>query len=70
MDQKGRTLNIPEVTDDREQDDREDQREQRGTCTQGFSFLDSNSAISKPMPFYLGREGRLFFNFRGVLEKN
>lgn len=70
MDQKGRTLNIRgEVTDDR-QEVREEQREQRGPCTQGFSFLDSSSAVSKPMPFCLGREVRLFFKFRGVLEKN
>lgn len=57
MDQKGRTLNIRgEVTDDRQQEVREEQREQRGPCTQGFSLLDSSSAVSKPMPF-LSRQG-------------
>lgn len=36
MDQKGRTLNIPgEVTDDREQEVREEQREQRGPLHSG-----------------------------------
>lgn len=73
MDQRGRTLNTSgEVTDDRTQD--VSQRRAKGPegtpCTQAGSFPDSHSAVSKPMPFSLGGEGRLFSSFRSVLEKN
>lgn len=57
MDQKGRTLTIPgDIADDREQDARREQRKQRGRCAQGFSFLPSSPAVSKPRPSSLGEE--------------